>query len=100
MLCHIYLQSFQTAISNCYLVTLPPKIILIILGYLQDLDYLFSTILTYWCLFDIFWNGQQKVIESILSRYIPLKTDHAIFRALNVLRFIIRQDVIQRTSLS
>jgi hypothetical protein len=78
------------------LVTLPSEIVLIILGYLQDLDCLFSAVLTCRRLFDIFWNAQQKVIESILSRYIPLETDHAIFGALNALRFVIRQDVIQR----
>jgi hypothetical protein len=77
------------------LVILPPEIVLIILGYLQDLDCLFSTVLTCRRLFDIFWNAQQRVIESILSRYIPLETDRAIFGALNALRFVIRQDVIQ-----
>jgi hypothetical protein len=96
MLSFLHPQLSQTAAPKCQLVTLPPEIVFIILGYLQDLDGLFCTVLTCRRLFDIFWNAQRKVMESILSGYIPLKTDRAIYRALNALRFVIRQDIIQR----
>jgi hypothetical protein len=43
---HTRVQSFQTATPNCHLVTLASGIVLIILGYLHDLDYLFSAVLT------------------------------------------------------
>jgi hypothetical protein len=91
-----YNQSPQTAAPECHLVTLPPEIVIIILGYLQDLDALFSAVLACRRLFDIFCNAQRKVIQSILSRYIPLETDRTIYGALNALRFVIRQDVVHR----
>ena len=57
------------------LLTLPPELLLKILGNLQDLEDLFSTILACRRIFDVFREAQSLLIEPTFAKSIRLKTD-------------------------
>lgn len=78
------------------LLTLPPELILKILGDLQDIEPLFATILACRRLFDIFQEAQRPLIESAFVKCRRLKPNRGIYRALIQLRQIIQRDIVQR----
>lgn len=78
------------------LTALPPELLLIVLGNLQDIGDLFSIILTCRYIFDVFQIGEQSLIESIFSRYARLKTDRVIYEVLTQLKHIIQRKIIHR----
>ena len=78
------------------LIALPPELLLIVLGNLQDVGDLFSIIFTCRYIFDVFQIEEQPLIESIFSRYARLKTDRAIYKVLIQLKWIIQRDIIHR----
>ncbi|KAJ6026388.1 uncharacterized protein N7446_005011 [Penicillium canescens] len=78
------------------LLALPSELLLKILGNLQDLQDLFSTILACRRIFDIFQEAQRLLIESTFAKYIRLKTDRGIYQVLIQLGRIIRRDIVHR----
>ena len=78
------------------LIALPPELLLIVLGNLQDIGDLFSIILTCRYILDVFQIGEQSLIESIFSRYTRLETDRVIYEVLIQLKHIIQRNIIHR----
>lgn len=78
------------------LLTLPPELLLKILGNLQDLEDLFSTILACRRIFDVFREAQSLLIEPTFAKSIRLKTDWGIYRVLIQFSQIIQRDIVRR----
>jgi hypothetical protein len=78
------------------LLALPPEIVLKILGNLQELKDLFSTILACRRIFNIFREAQKPLIESAFAKYTRLKANRGTYKVLTELGLIIRRDMVHR----
>lgn len=67
-----------------------------ILGNLQELKDLFSTILACRRIFNVFREAQKPLIEPNFAKYTRLKANRGIYRVLTDLGLIIRRDVVHR----
>ncbi|CAG8184745.1 unnamed protein product [Penicillium nalgiovense] len=84
------------------LVALPPELLLKILGNLQDLEDLFSSILVCRRIFNVLQaqRPQRQIIESTFAKYLHPKTDWGTYKVLIQLSQIIRRDIVHRDTTS
>ncbi|KAL2851096.1 hypothetical protein BJY01DRAFT_209467 [Aspergillus pseudoustus] len=90
------MTSSKTLSADSYFTKLPPELITGILAELPDLESVHSVISTCSRLCTVYQASQLRVISLVFHRRVYHDSDHGIYRALQMLKFIITQKIIQR----
>jgi hypothetical protein len=89
------MTSTKTSSADSYFTKLPPELITEILVELPDLESVHSVISTCCTLCSVYQESQLRVISLLLHRTVYLDSDHGIYNALQMLRFIITRKIIR-----
>lgn len=90
------MASTETSSADSYFTKLPPELITEILVELPDIESLHSVLSTCYTLCSVFQESQLRVISSLFHRTVSLDSDHGIYNALQMLKFIITRKIIRR----